>query len=417
MKSKRISNTVSRSPIVPVFFDLRQPDSMKKLYVLFLATAALAVAISVLVPTSPTVSEPETVNDPVTAETTIGESEPNDEYVQIGLDAGLSLEAAEEIARYVESPGEISAAEFMERIVGIAEDNLRSNPATLPNAVELRLRETAMEVGDRMYEEKWSEFVSGLGLQDPGIVRRVITDWEARGREINDLFRAGEMDREEYVVARPSMEDLLEGLRPHLTAGQLAEIEANHEAWLEYGAQQRAAALQYYQEAGYRSGVYGAVNLGDLDLARERIRAGEDVNAATLDNRWSPLLLAAYNGDVEMARLLIDSGANTNWTAADGSSALTDAALNGHDGMVRLLLEAGADIDYEHPGIAGQTALVHAAQQNHTHVVETLLGEGASVDGMTGELALSWARDYGNSEMERMLRDAGAGGLLERMLR
>ncbi len=115
-----------------------------------------------------------------------------------------------------------------------------------------------------------------------------------------------------------------------------------------------------------------------------------------------------------MARLLIDSGANTNWTAADGSSALTDAALNGHDDMVRLLLEGGADMDCEHPEITGQTALVQAAQQNHTHVVETLLGEGASVDGMTGELALSWARDYGNSEMERMLRDAG---LLERMLR
>ncbi len=98
---------------------------MNTLLTLLPATAALAVAIFVLVPSSPTVSEPETVDDRATADTMIGEPKLNDEYVQIGLDAGLSLEAAEEIARYVESPGEISTAEFMERIVGIAEDSLR----------------------------------------------------------------------------------------------------------------------------------------------------------------------------------------------------------------------------------------------------------------------------------------------------
>ena len=75
---------------------------------------------------------------------------------------------------------------------------------------------------------------------------------------------------------------------------------------------------------------------------------------------------------------------------------------------ILLLLEAGADMDYRHPEIPGSTALVHAAQQNHTHVVNALLGEGASVDGMIGEMALSWARDYANREMEQMLLDAGA---------
>ncbi len=381
---------------------------MKQGFKLLFVTAVLAVATLVLMPTDPTTSGSETVNDVASAGTTTREQEAVDEFVQIGLDAGLPMEAAEELARYMESPDEMSIAEFLERMVSIAEFDFRSDPATLPNSVDLRLGETAMDFADHLYDGKWNEFVSGMGLENAAIVRQVITEWEALGREINGLFRSGEIGMAEYVEAMPSMDDLFEGLRPHLTSEQLVEIGANHEAWLEYGAQQRAAASQYYREAGYRSGVYDAVDLGDMNLARERIQSGEDVNAATLDGRWSPLRLAAYNGDIDMARMLIDSGANTNWTAVDGSSALTDAAMNGHDDMVLLLLEAGADMDYRHPEIPGSTALVHAAQQNHTHVVKALLGEGASVDGMIGEMALSWARDYANREMEQMLLDAGA---------
>ena len=85
-----------------------------------------------------------------------------------------------------------------------------------------------------------------------------------------------------------------------------------------------------------------------------------------------------------------------------------EAAANGHVEMVSLLASEGVDLDYSHSEKPGFTALVRAARYNHTEVVRELLNQGADATGQVGSYALLSASDYGNQEMEQMLRDAGA---------
>ena len=59
----------------------------------------------------------------------------------------------------------------------------------------------------------------------------------------------------------------------------------------------------------------------------------------------SALLHAAREGHLEVARVLLDGGADIDQVAGDGASPLTIAALNGQFDMAMLLIERGADPD------------------------------------------------------------------------
>jgi ankyrin repeat protein len=58
-----------------------------------------------------------------------------------------------------------------------------------------------------------------------------------------------------------------------------------------------------------------SVKVGDLDEVTRRIEKGEDVNAATSFDRWTPLLTAANYGHYEIAKYLISKGAKVNHQA------------------------------------------------------------------------------------------------------
>lgn len=87
------------------------------------------------------------------------------------------------------------------------------------------------------------------------------------------------------------------------------------------------------------------------------------------------LILAAQNGGLESARLLLAAGANANDTAGDGKSALVMAAFAGHTAVGLALLDAGAD-----PNAAGSgyTALHAAALRGDVAMVKALLAKGAN---------------------------------------
>lgn len=89
------------------------------------------------------------------------------------------------------------------------------------------------------------------------------------------------------------------------------------------------------------------------------------------------LMLAAQNGSVESARLLLAAGANANDTAGDGKSALVMAAMAGHSDVALMLLNAGAD---PNAAGAGYTALHAAALRGDVAVVTALLKKGADAN-------------------------------------
>ena len=86
------------------------------------------------------------------------------------------------------------------------------------------------------------------------------------------------------------------------------------------------------------------------------------------------LMEASMDGHVEVARLLLDSGAQVNMPADSFESPLTLAACGGHVDLAMLLLERGANI--EEVNDEGYTPLMEAAREGHEEMVALLLSQG-----------------------------------------
>ena len=79
-------------------------------------------------------------------------------------------------------------------------------------------------------------------------------------------------------------------------------------------------------------------------------RPGREADISDREALADALSFAAYNGQGEAARFLLDRGADPDlltpgflWPGDRGATALHKAVAAGHVDMVRLLLEAGAD--------------------------------------------------------------------------
>ena len=115
------------------------------------------------------------------------------------------------------------------------------------------------------------------------------------------------------------------------------------------------------------------------------------------------LLDAAESGRAEVARQLLDTGADREAKKQSGETALMLAAANGHAKIVNLLLNRKADLEAKDE--AGKTALMLAAEQNQVPVVKMLLDKGAYVEAETisGETALIQAVKKGFDRIVSLL--------------
>jgi ankyrin repeat protein len=143
----------------------------------------------------------------------------------------------------------------------------------------------------------------------------------------------------------------------------------------------------------------------------------------------SAIMFAARIGNIDVARVLLDSGSNVNDNAASGVTVLTQAAHSGHQDLAIFLLERGADpnaID------SGYTALHAAVLRSEVDLVEALLEHGAIIDTpvehgspgrrfsadysirsqLIGRDAFWMAAKYGEVEILKILLDAGADPLV-----
>jgi len=86
-----------------------------------------------------------------------------------------------------------------------------------------------------------------------------------------------------------------------------------------------------------------AVISGDLEAVRQHVAAGSDLNEKEPFNGSTPLITAATFGKTEIAKELIDAGADLSLKNNDGSTALHSAAFFCRVEIVKLLLDAKVD--------------------------------------------------------------------------
>jgi len=111
--------------------------------------------------------------------------------------------------------------------------------------------------------------------------------------------------------------------------------------------------------------MYAALN-GHLSLAKKLIQKEADVNKTG----WTPLHYAASNGHIEMMRLLLDHSAFVDAESPNGTTPLMMAAHYGTGAAVKLLLEEGAQP--LHKNQLGLTALDFAQRATRPDAIELL---------------------------------------------
>lgn len=142
--------------------------------------------------------------------------------------------------------------------------------------------------------------------------------------------------------------------------------------------------------------LLGIIELGNLDLIRCLLDQGADPNAQGEDGN-TPLTIAVDDESAEseaIMTLLISRGADVNQFGFSGSTPLHMAAARGNVAMARLLIEAGADVNRRKEIDAQETPLMDAAYAGRPEALQLLLDHGADAsvkDAFHDETALEMA--------------------------
>ncbi|MES2604558.1 MAG: ankyrin repeat domain-containing protein [Pseudomonadota bacterium] len=150
------------------------------------------------------------------------------------------------------------------------------------------------------------------------------------------------------------------------------------------------------------------VSNGDRDAAFHQIAAGTDVNVLRSDGS-SALLYAAYQGDVELVKALLDKGADPNLRNEYGAFPLSEAVQAGNQEIIDLLLAHKADPNLGN--LEGETALMVAARGGDIAAATALLKAGADVNAKEhwgGQSPAMWAAAQSQPDMLRLLIKNGA---------
>ena len=118
------------------------------------------------------------------------------------------------------------------------------------------------------------------------------------------------------------------------------------------------------------------LNFNNLEMARLLIDAGADLNLSSRNKlNATPLQGAAANDWINLARLYLARGANVNCRSEEGISPLSEAAANGFLDFAQLLIEKGADINQKDD--KGKTPLAYAQEFKHPEMAQLLRDHGA----------------------------------------
>jgi ankyrin repeat protein len=89
--------------------------------------------------------------------------------------------------------------------------------------------------------------------------------------------------------------------------------------------------------------IHAAVLTGNLDVVKQHIEAGTDINQKEPMSGSTPLMSAATFNKTEIAKVLINAKADLSLKNNDGGTALHTAAFFGRIEIVQLLIDAKAD--------------------------------------------------------------------------
>jgi ankyrin repeat protein/L-ascorbate metabolism protein UlaG (beta-lactamase superfamily) len=129
---------------------------------------------------------------------------------------------------------------------------------------------------------------------------------------------------------------------------------------------------------------------GNIEIAQLLLDAGADIECGDSDES-TPLHDAAVQRQREMVDFLISRGADVNRRDRNGAYALSFALSSGDSLIVQRVLDAGADLNFVSP--AGTRLIHYAASRGRWEIVERLLARGDDINqgDFAGNTPLHWA--------------------------
>lgn len=156
--------------------------------------------------------------------------------------------------------------------------------------------------------------------------------------------------------------------------------------------------------------VFTAAAAGLSDQVLQAVKQDRTLLEQHSSDGWTPLHLAAYFGEADLTRSLLDCGTPVDVRSTNSmqNTPLHAAAAGRKLNAVRVLLEHKADVNLRQAG--GWTALHSAAQAGDRELVELLLAHGATVNARAdnNQSALDMALLRGHSEIAALLEELGA---------
>lgn len=150
--------------------------------------------------------------------------------------------------------------------------------------------------------------------------------------------------------------------------------------------------------------VFDVARSGTLQEMRELMNKNPAVVNITDQMGFSPLILACYRGNVEVATFLIDHVKDLNYESREGT-ALAALSINYNKLLVEKILKKGAN-----PNTAdsqGNTPLLWAIKRSNAELVSILLQFNAdkNVKDSIGISAFEYAIKSNNSEIINLLKN------------
>ncbi|WP_163407718.1 ankyrin repeat domain-containing protein [Flavobacterium ajazii] len=149
--------------------------------------------------------------------------------------------------------------------------------------------------------------------------------------------------------------------------------------------------------------VFDIARTGTLAEIQTLNKSNPDLINSLNESKTSPLILACYRGNTEVAKFLIENVKDINYNS-DMGTALMAATYKNHPQLVKLLLEKKANPNAT--DVNGTTALSLAVQFKNDQLVKLLLDYKAdkTIKDNKGKTAFEYAVFSQNEEIINLLK-------------